>query len=415
MNKKKQVILMPQYMKKFLCLGSDCEANCCGGWYINIDQKTYNKYLQLSDIEWRKLLIGNIRVNRFSTTPTNYARIKLTKTDKKCPFLSPEGLCRIQLELGTNYLSPICLGYPRKLNKINGRLEKSAAMSCPEAARLALLNPAGLIFEEVEDYLNAYPNISKCLDTSTESKASQAEVYLLAIRSFTIKLLQDRSSPLANRLIILGLFCEKLQQYIQTDKTSQIPLLINTPISDWSQESTTRILTTSSLQLHRQMQLFLKLITKKRFFKKKSDNAYEECVEQIIAGLQYTKETSIEKLLKRYEEAFNNYYQPFMAQHEYILENYLVNYIFRSIFPFTGLPSILDEYTMLIIYYSLIKMHLVGMVGFHQELNSDLVIKLIYSFTRLLGHCAEYSNYVLDLFKDSGYNNPLSLVPLIKE
>ena len=407
MEKRNQVVLMPQYMKEFLCLGSDCEANCCGGWYINIDQETYHKYQQLPDIKWRELLIGNIRINRFNGTPTNYARIKLTRNNKKCPFLSGEGLCRVQLELGVDYLSPICLNYPRKLNKVNGRLEKSAALSCPEAARLALLNPAGMIFKEVEEDLSECP--------VTESRANKAEAYLLEIRSFTINLLQNRSFSLTHRLIMLGVFCEKLQEYIQTDKTAQIPLLISTPINHLNQEAAKRTLMTDSLQPHRQMQLFLKLIAKKRFYKKKSDDAYGECIREILSGLQHTKEIPIEELLERYEEAFNNYYQPFMAEHHYILENYLVNYVFRNLFPFTGLPSILDEYIILIIYYTLIKMHLVGMASFHQELNSNLIIKLIYSFTRLIGHCEEYANYALNLFKGSGYNNAASLVALMKK
>lgn len=135
-------LLTPQYMRRFMCIGSQCEDTCCFGWRVNIDRATYRKYRRVTDPELRQELDSCIKRNRSQPGEQNYARIKMDR-GKACPFLNEESLCRIQLRLGEEFLSDICVTYPRVANLVNNVLEKSATMSCPEAARLALLNPGG--------------------------------------------------------------------------------------------------------------------------------------------------------------------------------------------------------------------------------------------------------------------------------
>lgn len=33
----KQLALMPEYMKKFKCIGGECEDTCCAGWTVSLD------------------------------------------------------------------------------------------------------------------------------------------------------------------------------------------------------------------------------------------------------------------------------------------------------------------------------------------------------------------------------------------
>ena len=59
----------------------------------------------------------------------------------QCPLLTEDRLCRIQAELGEELLSHACATYPRIVNSIGGIEETALSLSCPEAARLVLLNP----------------------------------------------------------------------------------------------------------------------------------------------------------------------------------------------------------------------------------------------------------------------------------
>ncbi|MCH3023273.1 lysine-N-methylase, partial [Listeria monocytogenes] len=89
---------------------------------------------------------------------------------------------------------------------------------------------------------------------------------------------------------------------------------------------------------------------------------------------------------ERYADAYKKHYEPFMNEHEYMLENYLVNHVFKNLFPFTGEKDLFDAYVMLVMHYSLIKMHLIGMAGFHRTLTVDLIVKLIQSFAKTVEH-----------------------------
>ncbi len=37
----------PHYYKKFQCIAQACEATCCAGWEIVIDEESINKYLEI--------------------------------------------------------------------------------------------------------------------------------------------------------------------------------------------------------------------------------------------------------------------------------------------------------------------------------------------------------------------------------
>ena len=100
------------------------------------------------------------------------------------------------------------------------------------------------------------------------------------------------------------------------------------------------------------------------------------------------------------------YYQPLMQQHEYILENYLVNYVFKNLFPVNGEKHIFDNYVLLIVHYAMIKMLLIGMAGFHKEnFGIDQVIKLIQSFAKVIEHNNVYVKQAFQLLKGEQYEH----------
>ena len=46
-----QNFLLPEYIKDFKCVGTNCIDSCCIGWDIEIDKKTYKKYENSSNKE----------------------------------------------------------------------------------------------------------------------------------------------------------------------------------------------------------------------------------------------------------------------------------------------------------------------------------------------------------------------------
>ena len=104
----------------------------------------------------------------------------------RCAFLA-DGLCSIQQRLGGDYLGQTCATFPRILNIIGNRTERSLDLSCPEAARLALLDPKPM------DFGGAFP----------------AKGQIPHCEGLIIKLLQNRDDPVRKRLILVGHACDE--------------------------------------------------------------------------------------------------------------------------------------------------------------------------------------------------------------
>jgi len=405
-------LLTPQYMRRFMCIGSQCEDTCCFGWRVNIDRATYRKYRRVTDPELRQELDSCIKRNRSQPGEQNYARIKMDR-GKACPFLNEESLCRIQLRLGEEFLSDICVTYPRVANLVNNVLEKSATMSCPEAARLALLNPDEMEFDELTEPVETRNIINRQIDTHGLAVARRAERYFWELRIFTIQVLQNRNYSLAERLIVLGMFYHRVQNQIEAGQVEEIPHIIARYTNLIAGDELRAELAAIPAQVTIQMQL-MKELADERMVKGVSSRTYLECFAQFLLGVQYTEEATVDEVAARYQEAEATYYRPFMAGHEYILENYLVNYVFKNLFPLGGGKNLFDNYVMMVVHYALIKMHLIGMAAFNRGLTEEVVIKLIYSFARAVEHNPPYLRHVLRLLKDNGYDTMAYMAILIK-
>ena len=405
-------LLTPQYMRRFMCIGSQCEDTCCFGWRVNIDRATYRKYRRVTDPELRQELDSCIKRNRSQPGEQNYARIKMDR-GKACPFLNEESLCRIQLRLGEEFLSDICVTYPRVANLVNNVLEKSATMSCPEAARLALLNPEEMEFDELVEPVETRNIINRQIDTHGLAVAKRAERYFWELRIFTIQVLQNRNYFLAERLIVLGMFYQRVQNQIDAGQVEEIPRIIARYTNLIAGDELRAELAAIPAQVTIQMQL-MKELADERMVKGVSSRTYLECFAQFLLGVQYTEEATVDEVAARYQEAEATYYRPFMAGHEYILENYLVNYVFKNLFPLGGGKNLFDNYVMMVVHYALIKMPLIGMAAFNRGLTEEVVIKLIYSFARAVEHNPPYLQHVLRLLKDNGYDTMAYMAILIK-
>jgi lysine-N-methylase len=123
----------------------------------------------------------------------------------------------------------------------------------------------------------------------------------------------------------------------------------------------------------------------------------------ILRGLKYTCDASVESVGKRYKDAHDSYYSDFMKENEFIYENFMVNYVFKSLFPFNKEENVFTNYILLVLLYSLLKMHLIGLSSYHKKLNNEIIIKFIVAFSREIEHNGQYMSNLLQLLRDNGY------------
>jgi len=203
-------LFQPRHFDAFRCIGADCEDTCCVGWIVHVDKPTYEKYQSCSDAECGPSLRTLVSISEKSSNGDDYAKIAFNRG--RCPFLW-EGLCSIQGRLGEDYLPNTCATYPRVMNQVGDVLRRSLDLSCPEAARVALLDPKPMEFDEREyqDGLIRPANVPS-VDTSSLKDAPEPYVFFRDVRRLAIALLQDRSHPIWRRLFMLGCLCEELDE-----------------------------------------------------------------------------------------------------------------------------------------------------------------------------------------------------------
>ena len=117
-----------------------------------------------------------------------------------------------------------------------------------------------------------------------------------------------------------------------------------------------------------------------------------ECLQDFLQGLGYEADSSLEGCTERYCQAYARYYQPFMEQHPFLLGNYLINHVFRVVFPFGQDPKRCferpqQEYLMLCLEFAVMKALLIGMAARYREhFGVDHVVKLVQSLAKSLEH-----------------------------
>ncbi len=417
--------LQPHSYGAFRCIGADCEDTCCVGWAVNVDRATYENYQSCDDPELGSSLQQLVTINAGDSSDDNYARITLSGAG--CPFLS-EGLCSIQKKLGEQYLSKMCASYPRVTSLVDDVLYRSLHLSCPEAARMVLLDPDSMQFdaeEQQQDESNQLGNIA-VLDTASAKYTDKPYRYFREVRSLVIWILQNRTYALWQRLVILGSLCDQLNTTAAGDRHQKTPQVL-----EGYRDAVARGLFDQSLGQLRarpaaQLEVMVELIVS-RIGSDYTNPRFLECYKEFMLSMEWTENSSMEDIGLRYAAAYSQFYAPFMKQHEYMLEHYLVNYVHGSLFPFgpqestqnLGVPraanTISKQYMLMAVYYAIINTVLIGMAGFRQkEFGPADVIKLVQSCAKTFEHSIAFPARAFEILKDHGIENCVSMAMLIQ-
>jgi lysine-N-methylase len=417
--------LQPHPYGAFRCIGADCEDTCCVGWAVNVDRSTYEAYQSCDDPDLGPSLHQLVTISAANSSDDNYARITLSGAG--CPFLA-EGLCSIQKKLGEQYLSKMCAAYPRVMSLVDDVLYRSLHPSCPEAARIILLDPNPMQFdaeEHQQDESQRLGNLA-ALDTSSVKYTDKPYQYFREVRGLVIWILQNRTYALWQRVVILGSLCDQLNESASAGQHQETPHVL-----EGYRDAVTRGLFNESLGQLRprpstQLETVLELILG-RIGTDYTSPRFLECYKEFMLGLEWTEQSTMEDIGLRYAAAYSQYYAPFMSRHEYMLEHYLVNYVHGSLFPFgpqqstqnLGVPQVVNSigkrYILMAAYYVIIKTVLIGMAGIRRkEFSTAHVIKLVQSCAKTFEHSVAFPRRAFEILRNHGIENCVSMARLIQ-
>ena len=122
-------VTKPVYYDSFRCLASRCPDSCCKEWDVDVDDASAARYRALPGP------LGDALRRHLAETEDG---TQMTAENGRCPMWREDGLCRIQAEMGEDWLCDVCREFPRLHHDYGDFMELGLELSCPEAARLIL-------------------------------------------------------------------------------------------------------------------------------------------------------------------------------------------------------------------------------------------------------------------------------------
>lgn len=171
----------PKYYTDFVCIADRCRHSCCVGWEIDVDNETAKKYAALVG--------GYGEEIKASIDLTDTPHFRLAEGER-CPHLNREGLCKIILALGEDYLCEICREHPRFYNRTPNAMEVGLGMACEEAARIILGS-------------DSYTETTELGEVEGEPD-DRSEIDTVAERERIYSILSNKALPYSERLGQIG-------------------------------------------------------------------------------------------------------------------------------------------------------------------------------------------------------------------
>ena len=375
MNKGK--VYQPQYFKKFQCTGSECRDTCCRNWIIFIDEVTYEKYMGIGE-ETKKEFAEKIKV--IEKAP--FSAIIDLDEEGKCRFLDGRGLCSIQLRYGHDYLSHTCRVYPRKLCKVAGEIEAFLGLSCEAAARIILLEQNIMKFENAAIEREGSVFFEYILEEEKYVTSLNAADIFWKLRTASIVIAQSRHYRLRARMLILGIYINQASALMPAGEYDAI----REHTDRFLERMNSRFYDDLVEQAHGKDELdFEFILGLLRTMVAKQNKLFNKITEQALEALGISLSGGIPD---DFRDSFQRSYERYLADKEYILENYVVSHIFSDGFPFNYKyeDSILKNYKELLVKFNLMKFLLVGVSKYHNKFDKRRVIECVSSFSRVYDH-----------------------------
>ncbi len=397
--------LMPRFVERFRCIGSSCEDTCCSGWTVYLDKKTYKAYRKEAGPALDPMM-ANMQRREDTMEGNAYAEIKTLGEQKRCPALQ-DGMCSVQSSLGESYLSNVCHSYPRITQRRNGQVEQMITLSCPEAARLALLA------DDAFEFIEAPVNLRESAMTEVKERFGVPPALMTETRIFCLNLMRTRDLALWQRLALLGAFCDSLTVLCARNEQANIPALINDFVQAIGNGELAATLEVIQPDHESQAMLFATLWATKGF--EATSRLEQQVMCQISAGFGAGADgqVSATELVGAYRRGLGRLDQA-LQDVPWLLENYVVNEIFNELAPFNG-HSPYDSYLQLIARFGLLRLLLAVQCNTQGDVPPVSVLTTtVQVHCRRFQHVPSYAERVKRSLYESGWAEMNKLYRLIR-
>jgi lysine-N-methylase len=383
----KHSVVSPRYVGRFACIGQKCEDNCCTGWRVTIDKKTFTAYRQAKNPGLEKRFSHDVKRIRSQASNAQYARIELNKATHECPFLE-DRLCAIQRDVGEDYLSNTCSMYPRSTRNYGGQFEQVLALSCPEAARHALLAP------------DAFDFVAESIGVRSDAVETIKPIHGLPlnaineVRTFCLQVMRAESMELWQRLAVVGVFCETLSKTLTSGGHADVPPMLESFRTMVEDGQVSNALADMQPDYASHAQNFGILFLRKPPGHVSALQA--SVLEAVAVGLGINpelREVGLTALVDNYIRGIKRLPEALQAAPK-LLEHYLLNEMFGELFPFKG-ASPYKHYVNIVTRFGLLRLMLAARCNTDGPLpDATTLAQTVQVFCRAYQHDTSFAQRV---------------------
>lgn len=394
----------PRYFKDFHCIGGECKDTCCQGWVVDWSKDEINKVKNAPGCsEELKALMDKT----FIPFKDDKYRVEFSETGY-CPLMTEEGLCRVQKELGAEYLSETCTDYPRRRIFTKQSPYRACHLSCPAVTDRLITD------EKAMDLINYSikddREVKAVFNTPEKLSKNPALKYRGELFEFFYEIIGDKKHDIATNIILGALAAQSLSKLEENKQYDRIPDAIKQ----------------LRPQLHNGAQLknienikpnyYLKL----GFLGKVLTNIVGFSAISALYDETGTLNINLyNKGEKRLEEMFGS---------DFWLRNIALNLIFEMALPFKFIDnSIYENYSAYAAAFACFKLNAVATAACGYKINSTLPsgIKITYEgkecisglasiISRQICQSEQHLKNILAALQDNGFTSPAYLALLVK-
>lgn len=344
-----------------------------------------------------------VRRNRQQKDASEYAKIEMNSSTGECPFFE-ERLCAIQGQLNEEWLSNTCFTYPRYTRKVEGYLEQNLTLSCPEAARQALLHA------DAFDFLPVSIQVRPALVETIAPRKTLTTAQMHEIRIFCLQLLQTPGEKTWRKLAALGVFCEMLQKTLQSGNPERVTALIQAAREQLNPQNIQGVFGDLQPSYEVQALTFMHLLMlKPPRGRSPGDLAVHEAIFKGLRGDASEPDAESEGTVDEAAviEAYSRGIQQLETALEpvpWLFDHYVLNEMFREYFPF-GDSSPYEHYLRLVTRFGLVRFMLATQAASaDNSMDPANMARTIQVFCRRYQHDRHYAAQINGVLKRSGWD-----------
>ncbi len=384
----------PKFYRDFHCMGGSCPNSCCAIWRIDWTKEEVEKLKSAECSPELRQLIETSFIQR-PDSETVMAIKTESENQFACPFLDSDRYCRIQRELGEEYLSYTCSSYPRTMFICNEIATRTCSASCYQVMKMICEDETSMqLFSAPLE--SKYVEVKYAPDSATEIQKHPELKYRNELFEFFYDIIGNTKRSLETSVLLGALAAQKLTQYIQRGEADRIPEIIKAlrpQLNATSVPSFENAKTNYGICLG----LIGKLV-----------DTFERS--NVLDSLKINGKLSPE-LLEQGRAIINNY----LKDKPHIMRNIALNFLLEGQVPLTNHEfSLFENYCYFASTIAAVKLICSAIAVQDKAVINGLYISVSFFVRGMYHKLLTIPQQVLDILKDNGCNSPAFIALMLK-